>query len=130
MDVLAFWVLVAGKLWLDAESVGTKVVTLGLEKVCWEVLSPVTVKEGKGGGEARGWDSPEGTLGNDVSPTWLGVVNSLVEEVVEQQVLELWVAAVGVGNVLQEDGADDATTTPHEGDLWLVQLPAVLTGGL
>ena len=130
MNVLALWVLLVGELWLDVEGVGTEVVTLGLEKVGWEVLSPVTVEEGEGGGEARSWDTPESTLGDNVSPAWLSVVDSLVEEVVKEKVLEVWVAAVGVGNVLQEDGTDDAATTPHEGDLWLVELPAVLTTGL
>ena len=130
MNVLALWVLLVGELWLDAEGVGTEVVTLGLEKVGWEVLGPVTVEEGKGGGEARSWETPESTLGDDVSPAWLSLVNGLVEEIVEEEVLKVWVAAVGAGDVLQEDGTDNATTTPHEGDLWLVELPAVLTGGL
>ena len=33
MDVLALWVLLAGELRLDTESVGTEVVTLSLEEV-------------------------------------------------------------------------------------------------
>jgi hypothetical protein len=57
-------------------------------------------------------------------------VDSLVEEVVEEQVLEVWVGAVRLGDVLQEDGSDDAATTPHERNLGLVQLPLVLLGGL
>jgi len=130
VNVLALWVLLVGVLWLDAESVGTKVITLGLEKVGWQVLGPVTVVEGKGSAESRGGNTPESTLGDNVSPAGLGVVNGLVEEVVKEQVLEVWVLAVGGGNVLEEDGTDDATTTPHKGDLWLVELPAVLTTGL
>ena len=61
--------------------------------------------------------------GNDVSPAGLGVVNSLVEEVVKQQVLEVGVGAEGLGDVLEENGSDDAATTPHEGDVGLVELP-------
>jgi hypothetical protein len=57
-------------------------------------------------------------------------VDSLVEEVVEKQVLEFGVAAVRLGDVLQENGANDAATTPHERNLGLVQLPLVLLGGL
>jgi hypothetical protein len=57
-------------------------------------------------------------------------VDSLVEEVVEQQVLEFGVGAVRLGDVLQENGSDDAATAPHEGNLGLVQLPLVLLGGL
>ena len=47
-------------------------------------------------------------------------MDSLVEEVVEEQVLELGVGAVRLGNVLQEDGSDNAATAPHERDLGLV----------
>jgi hypothetical protein len=57
-------------------------------------------------------------------------VDSLVEEVVEKQVLEFGVAAVRLGDVLQENGANDAATAPHERNLGLVQLPLVLLGGL
>jgi hypothetical protein len=57
-------------------------------------------------------------------------VDSLVEEVVEEQVLEVGVGAVRLGDVLQEDGSDDAATAPHESNLGLVQLPLVLFGGL
>jgi hypothetical protein len=57
-------------------------------------------------------------------------VDSLVEEVIEKQVLEFGVAAISLGDVLQENGANDAATTPHERDFGLVQLPLVLLGGL
>ena len=57
-------------------------------------------------------------------------MDSLVEEVVEEQVLEVGVGTVGLGDVLQEDGADNAASTPHEGDLGLLELPAVLLGSL
>jgi hypothetical protein len=57
-------------------------------------------------------------------------VDSLVEEVVEQQVLKFGVGAVRLGDVLQEDGTDDAATAPHERNFGLVQLPLVFLGGL
>lgn len=44
VNVLALGVLVAGKLGLDVEGVGTEVITLGLEKVGGEVLGAVTVE--------------------------------------------------------------------------------------
>ena len=130
VDVLALGVLLAGVLGLDAEGVGTEVVTLGLEHVGGQVLGAVTVVEGQGGAEGRGGDTPEGTLGDNVAPAVLGSVDGLVEEVVEEQVLKVGVAAVGVGDVLEEDGTDDAATAPHEGDLGLLELPAVVLGGL
>lgn len=130
VDVLALGVLLAGVLGLDAEGVGTEVVTLGLEHVGGEVLGAVTVVEGQGGAEGRGGDTPEGTLGDNVAPAVLGGVDGVVEEVVEEKVLKVGVAAVGLGDVLEEDRADDAATTPHEGDLGLLELPAVLLGSL
>lgn len=57
-------------------------------------------------------------------------MDGLGEEVGEQKVVEVGIGAVGVCDVFEEDGADNAATTPHEGDGRLVQLPAVLLGGL
>ena len=130
VDVLADGVLVVGELGLDLEGVGTEVVTLGLEEVGGEVLGTVTVVEGQSGAEAGSGDTPLGALGDNVSPALLCVVDGLVEEVVEEKVLEVGVVAVGLSDILEEDGADDAATAPHEGDLGLVELPAVLLGGL
>lgn len=130
VDVLALGVVLVGVLGLDAEGVGTEVVTLGLQQVGREVLGAVAVVEAEGSAEGRERDTPEGGLANNVSPAALSVVDGLVEEVVEQEVLEVGVVAVSVGDVLEEDGADDAATTPHEGNGGLVQLPAVLLGSL
>lgn len=128
--VRALGVLLVGKLRLDLESVGTEVVTLGLKQIGGQVLRPVTVVEGQSGAESRSGETPDGGLCNDVSPASLGVGDGLEEELVEKQVLEVWVLAVRRGDVLQEDGADDAATAPHKSDLWLVELPAVLLGSL
>lgn len=146
MDVLALLVLLASVLWLDPEGVGAEVITLCLEEVGREVLCAVSVVEAESSAESRSGDTPEGALGDNatklsvsivdqdkgllLSPSCLCLVNSLVEEVVEQQVLELGVGTVGLGDVLQENGADNAASTPHEGDFRLVQLPAVLLGSL
>ncbi|KAI6770536.1 hypothetical protein HG530_005165 [Fusarium avenaceum] len=130
VNVLAFGVLVAGVLGLDAEGVGTEVVTLSLEEVGGEVLGAVTVEPRQSGGEGGSRDTKEGSLGNDVSPAGLSLVDGLVEEVVEEKVLELRLLTVGVGNVLEEDGSDDAATSPHEGDGRLVELPVELASGL
>ncbi|KAI7288172.1 6-phosphogluconate dehydrogenase, decarboxylating [Hortaea werneckii] len=130
VDVLALRVGLAGELRLDAEGVGTEVVTLGLQDVGREVLGAEAVVEGKGGGEGRSRDTPESALGDDVTPAGLSLLDSLVEEVGKQQVLKVWVGTVGSSDVLQEDGADDAATTPHEGNLRLLELPAVLLSSL
>ena len=130
VDVLVLGVLLASELGVDAEGVGTEVVTLGLQQVGGQGLGAVAVVEAEGSAESGGGDTPEGTLADNVSPALLGVVDGLVEEVVEEEVLEVGVLAVGLGDVLQEDRADNATTAPHEGNGGLVELPAVLLGGL
>jgi hypothetical protein len=130
VDVLALLVLLVGVFGLDAECVGTEVVTLSLQQVGGQVLGTVTVVEAERGAESRCGNTPEGALGDDVSPAGLSLVDSLVEEIVEEQVLKVGVGTVSLGDVLQEDGADDASTAPHEGNLGLVELPVVLLGGV
>ena len=130
MDVLTLGEVVVGVLRLDAEGVSTEVVTLGLQQVGREALGTVSVVEAESSAEGRSRNTPQGDLADDVSPAVLGVVDGLVEESVEQEVLEVGVGAVGIGDVLEENGADDAATAPHEGNGGLVQLPAVFLGGL
>lgn len=115
---------------LDVESVSTKVVTLGLQQVGGQVLGAVSVEPGQGSGEGRGGDTKLSSLGNDGSPAGLGLVDGLVEELVKEQVLQVRLAAVSRGDVLEENGSDNAATTPHEGDGRLVELPVELTGSL
>ena len=77
----------------------TKEVSLGLDKVGWESLGSVTVKEGEGSGEGWDWDTPESGLGNNPSPSGLSSGNGLGEEGADEQVLELWVFSVSGGDV-------------------------------
>lgn len=130
VDILALGEVVVGALGLDAEGVSAEVVALRLEQVGREALSAVTIVEAEGSAERRRRNTPEGHLADNISPAVLGVVDGLVEEPVEQEVLELGVVAVGVGNVLEENRADNAATTPHESNGWLVQFPTILLGSL
>jgi len=130
VNVLALREGLAGKLRLDAESVSTEVVTLGLQQVGGQVLGAVAVVEAQSSGEGGQRNTPQSRLADNVSPAALGGVDGLLEEVIEQQILKVGVVAVGVGDVLQEDGADNATTAPHESDGGLVELPVVLLGSL
>lgn len=130
VNVLALGEVLVGVFGLDAESVGTKVVTLGLQQVGGKFLGAITVVEAEGSAEGGKRDTPESRLADDVSPATLGVVDGLVEEVVEEKVLEVGVVTVGIGDVLEEDRADDAATTPHEGNGRLVQLPAIFLSSL
>lgn len=130
VDILAGLVLGIGKVGLDVEGVGTEVITLSLEQVGGQVLGAVAVEPRESGREGGGRDTKLSSLGDDVSPAGLGRVDGLVEEVVEEEVGEVVVLAVSGSDVLEEDGADNAATTPHEGDGRLVELPAVLLGSL
>lgn len=87
----------------DSEGVGTEVVSLGLDQGSGQLLSSVTVEEGQGGGEGRDGDTPQGGLGDDSPPSGLGVLDGVLEEVIEQQGLELGVLLEGLGDIGQED---------------------------
>lgn len=130
VDVLVLREVLVGVLGLDAEGVGTEVVTLGLQQVGREVLGTVTVVEAESSAEGRQRDTQNSSLADDVSPALLSVVDSVGEELVEQKVVEVRVVTVGVSDVLEENGTDNATTTPHESDGWVVQLPAILLSSL
>jgi hypothetical protein len=103
VDILAFWVFATGKLWLDLERMGTKVISLCLEQIGREILSTVSIKPAESGAESRSWYAEKGGLRDDVSPTRLRFVNSLVEEVIEEEILKIWVVAISCSDVLQED---------------------------
>ena len=75
MDILAglkLGVLLSGE---DTEGVGTEVVTLSLEDIGGNDLTPVTVQEGKGRREGRSGDTPENGLSDDTPPAGLSLVN-------------------------------------------------------
>ena len=84
MIVFTLRKLIASILRLDFECMGTKVITLGLEQVGGQILGAVAIVEAQSGAESWCGNTPLGTLGHDISPTFLSVVDGLVEEVVEQ----------------------------------------------
>lgn len=120
-------VLLAGQ---DTEGVGTEVVTLRLDEVGRDDLAAVAVEEGEGSGESGERNTPDDALSNDTPPTRLSLVEGLVEEVVEQEGFETLVLGVGSGDVAEEDGLDNATTTPHLSNASIVEVPALLLGSL
>ncbi len=108
---------------LDTESVCTKVITLGLEEVGWQVLGTVTIEPRECRREGGGRDTEKSRLGDNISPARLSLVDCLFEEVVEQKVLEIVVFTIGRGDVLQEDRPDNASSAPHQCNGRLVELP-------
>ena len=103
MNILAFWVFLVGKLWLDLEGVGTKVIPLCLEQICREIFSTISIKPAESGAESRSWYAKKCSLRYNISPTRLRFVNSLIEEVIEEEILKIWIIAIRCGDVLQED---------------------------
>ena len=80
----------------------TKVVALCLEEIGREILCTVAIIPAERSAEGRKRDTPYSTLADNVSPTWLRLVNGLVEEIIEEQVFEIWVVAVSLCDILQE----------------------------
>lgn len=101
-----------------------------MQKVGRQVLGPVPIVETEGSRETRSWNSKFDTLNDSSPPAGLGFVDGNFEKVVKQQVLKVGLGAVGLGDIRKEDRADDAPTTPHEGDGRVVQLPFVFFGSL
>lgn len=130
VDILALGEVLARELGLDAECVRTKIIPLSLQQVGWQVLGAVTIVEAQSSAEGRDRDTPESALADHVPPSALRLLDGVVEELVKEQVLQIGVLAVRPGDVLEEDRADDAAATPHQGNVGLVQLPAVLLGSL
>jgi hypothetical protein len=68
-----------------------------------------------------------GARRHDLAPVGLAALDDLLVEVrIQQQVRQVPDRGVGVGDLLQEAGADDAAAAPDHGDLAEVQLPVVL----
>lgn len=114
MDILAFWIFLAGIFRLDLEGVGSEVISLCLKQVGRQVLCAIAVKPAEGSAESWSWYAEKCSLRHDISPAWLSLVNSLVEEAVEEKVLEIWIVSVRRSDILQENGSNDTASTPHE----------------
>lgn len=95
MVVFAFGILGTRVFRLDHKGMGAKVVSLCLQKVGRQILSAIAVIEAESGAKSWGWDSPERAFAYDISPTWLCLVDGLVEEVIKEQILQVRVLAVG-----------------------------------
>ena len=111
--------------------VGTEEVTLGLEEVGGEAGGAVAVVVAEGGAEGRDRDAVEGGDADDFTPVLLRLAEHVFEERIEHEIGQIGVGAVGVGDAIEEAGADDATAAPDGGDAAEVELPVLLgTHGL
>ena len=100
MIVLADGILFRGMFRLDPESVGAKVVSLRLQQVRRQIFCSVPIVEAERGAERRRWDTPQSTFADNVSPSVLGLVDGVLEKVVEEQVLKVRVFTVSRGDIL------------------------------
>lgn len=114
MDVFSFGVLAARKLRLDFERMSSKVISLRLQQVRWEILGSVSVIPGQGRVECWGGNAPQRAFAYDIPPPRLGFVDRFVEEVIEEEVFQVRILAVGGRYVFEEDRPDDTSSAPHE----------------
>jgi len=89
MDILAFSIFLAGKFGLDLEGVCSKAISVCLKQVGRQILGAIAVKPAKGSTESWSWYAKKCSLRDDISPAWLSLVDSLVEEVVEEEILKI-----------------------------------------
>ena len=80
--------------------------------------------------EARGWNSQLDGIGNNLSPGCLTIINGLFEEVIQKEIVQFWIFVIGLLNVSKEDWSNDTSTSPHESNATVVQLPIEYFGGL
>ena len=102
MIILTFWEFIAGVLGLDLERVSTEVIPLRLQQVCWEIFRAVSIIPAESSAKGGRRYTPQRALADNISPAILSLVDGFVEEIVKQQVLQVWVLTVRGSNVLQE----------------------------
>lgn len=132
--------------WKNLECVGTKVVTLTqeinevqwddpfeekrthlcLKEVCCNNFTAVAIKECKRRAECGCGDSPKDGLRDNSPPTRLGLMDSFVEEIIEEEGFDVDVLLIGGSNVAKEDTLNNAASTPHLSDPSVIQVPAQL----
>ncbi len=107
------------------ESVGSEIVPLRLEKIRWEVRLAVAVKIAQSGAKCRHGNSEfDGRLNGD-PPVGLSAIQDVREEGVEDEILELRVFPIRLGDAIEEACPDDATAAPDAGDIAKVEIPIV-----
>ncbi len=63
---------------------------------------PVAIVEGQGSREGRGWDADLDGGGDHVSPSDLTIVDSVTEELVQEQIGQLRILGEGILDLAQE----------------------------
>src|SRR4051812_46082590 len=105
--------------------VRAKVVALGLEQVGGQTGRAVTVVVRKGGAERRRRHATLGCERNNLAPIFLRLFHRLVEVGIKEQIGEVRIAGIGLGDLLQKGRANDTTAAPDLRDLAEVESPVV-----
>jgi hypothetical protein len=106
--------------------VGSKEVALGLEEIRGEAGGAVAVVVAEAGAEGRDRDAVQRRDADYFTPVLLGLAEYVFEERIEHEIGEAGVGAVGVGDPIEEAGANDATATPDGGDATEIEAPVFL----
>ncbi len=120
MEELAAWFVGA------LVGVGAEEVALGLQQVGGQHGAAIAVVVAERRTECRNGDAVDGGEGHDLTPVLLELVEQVLEERSEHEVAQFRIAAIGIGDVIEEARADDATTAPDGGDFSEVEIPLFL----
>ena len=107
-------------------SMRTEIVTLCLDQVCRQNSGTVAVIIGNRSSEGRNRDTVLYCISNDITQRLLVVIGNLLEVRSQQQVSDLRIFGICIGDFLQELRTDDAASTENLRDFAVVQIPVVL----
>lgn len=107
-------------------SMRTEIVTLCLDQVRRQNSGAVAVVIGNSSGEGRHRDTVLYCVSDDIAQRLLVVIGNLLEVRSQQQVSDLRIFGISIGDFLQELRTDDAASTENLRDFTVVQIPVVL----
>lgn len=107
-------------------SMRTEIVTLCLDQVRRQNSGAVAVIICNRSGEGRNRDTVLYRISDDIAQRLLVVIGNLLEVRSQQQVSDLRIFGISIGDFLQELRTDDAASTENLRDFAVVQIPVVL----
>ena len=106
-------------------SMRTEIVTLCLDQVRRQNSGAVAVVIGNRSSEGRNRDTVLYCISDDIAQRLLVVIGNLLEVRSQQQVSDLRIFGISIGDFLQELRTDDAASTENLRDFAVVQSPVV-----
>ncbi len=105
--------------------VSAKVVALGLDQIGGDTGAAVAIEIGQGSAHGRCGDAQVDGRAHDFTPVGLAAGDGILEEGSDQQIGQVGISTIGVGDVVEEHRSDDAARPPDAGDLAVVQSVAI-----